>query len=73
VAFQNQRFQSSACGVNGRRESGAAGSKNNGIANLCHSLPESILDQQVVILSVEKDLLLLFPSSERHQIPPPSL
>ena len=43
VALQNQRFQSGARRVERRRQSGAAGAKNHGIAYLCHGLPVLIV------------------------------
>src|SRR5580698_7345229 len=48
VAFQNQRVQSSAACVDGRRKPGAAGAQNYRIANVCHqSIPIPILDAAV--------------------------
>ena len=43
VPLQNQRFQSRARRIERRRQSGAAGAKNHGIAYLCHGLPVSIV------------------------------
>ena len=38
VALKNQRFQSRARGVDGRRKPGAAGAKDHGVANFSHKV-----------------------------------
>ncbi len=38
VALENQRVEAGAGGVDGGGESGAAGAKNNGVANIGHGL-----------------------------------
>jgi hypothetical protein len=58
VAFQHQRVQSGAAGVDGCNKSGAAGAENNGIANLCHGVPVTILDGWGGILSFPAAALL---------------